>query len=98
MQNKVSEFRSKYNLNKNKEICYMDLVTEVGELGKEIIKGTNYGVKDFELTANTKSELGDCLFSLLSLADCLDINIKEALNEVIDKYEKRFLEKGNIGS
>ena len=58
-QELIKEFCHKYNLYLDKKISYMDLVTEIGELGKEIIKGTDYGTKQFEKTDNLESEIGD---------------------------------------
>lgn len=98
MQNKVNDLIDKYNLNITTEIRYVDLVSEIGELGKEIIKATNYNQKEFSVTKDTKGELGDCLFSLLALCSNLDINANEALEEALYKYKKRFEEKGSISS
>jgi len=33
----IKKFCIKYNLNSDEKISYMDLVTEIGELGKELI-------------------------------------------------------------
>lgn len=43
LQQKVKEFVEKYNLEHSAEISTLDLVTEIGEVAKEIIKSTNYG-------------------------------------------------------
>ncbi|MBQ3946859.1 MAG: hypothetical protein II670_14830 [Alphaproteobacteria bacterium] len=45
-----------------------------------------------------ESELGDVLFSLVSVANCADINLDQALKNVLIKYEDRFNAKGHIGS
>ncbi|MBU2036319.1 hypothetical protein KKC36_02635, partial [Patescibacteria group bacterium] len=44
-----------------------------------------------------KSELGDVLYSLITVANSLDIDLEEALDLVLEKYQKR-LEKGSAGS
>jgi len=94
----IKKFCIKYNLNSDEKISYMDLVTEIGELGKELIKGTDYGNKDFEKTNNLESEIGDTIFSLICLCNRLDIDMDKALDNVIQKYINRFAKKGDIGS
>jgi len=80
------------------EIRYIDLVSEVGELGKEIIQGSSYGKNDFEVTDKPQDEIGDCLFSLLALCCSLNINAEETVKNSLNKYERRFNERGSIGS
>lgn len=98
MQNKVNDLIKKYNLNTDVSTRYIDLVSEIGELGKEIIKGSDYNTKDFEVTKDTKEEIGDCLFSLLALCSNLNLDYKQCLDIALNKYQKRFLEKQNISS
>ena len=98
MQNIVEEMIKKYDLDSPVELRYIDLTSEIGELGKEILKSSNYGKTNFEKTEELKLEIGDVLFSLICTANCLDIDLSEALDNVLEKYNKRFSEKGNIGS
>ncbi len=98
MQKLVNELTQKYDLKSNHEIRYMDLVSEIGELGKELIKGCAYGAKPYENSSEIELEIGDCLFSLIALSSELGIDIETALNKVILKYTERFELKGNIGS
>jgi uncharacterized protein YabN with tetrapyrrole methylase and pyrophosphatase domain len=98
MQKVVEDFIKEYNLNCTEKIRYMDLVSEVGELGKEIIKSCNYGKQEFECTLEIKDEMGDCLFSLIALCYEMNINVNSALNSSIEKYKNRFSINGEIGS
>jgi len=98
MQQLVSDFISKYNLQTNEHTRYIDLISEIGELGKEIIKSTNYGKCEYVQTPETREEMGDCLFSLLALCSAMNIDAEDALQKVITKYEARFQKKGDIGS
>ena len=98
MQEKVHEMIQKYGLESSAEIRMIDLMSEVGELGKEVLKGYDYGRNEFGITNNTESELGDVLFSLMCIADGMNISLKTALENVLQKYESRFQDKGNIGS
>ena len=42
-------------------------------------------------------ELGDVLFSIITIANAFEIDLEEALNKVLKKYEKR-IKKGSSGS
>ena len=57
----------------------------------------NYGRKPLEYREELKNELGDVLYSLITIANTFDIDLEEALNEALEKYEKR-LKKGSAGS
>jgi NTP pyrophosphatase (non-canonical NTP hydrolase) len=97
IQNKVKEFCERYELECPLEVRVLDLVSELGEFAKEIIKSTNYGKKQFEFREEIKTELGDLFFSLIVLANQLGIDLEEALSLVLEKYEKRIKEKGSPG-
>lgn len=98
MQGLVSEMVKRYGLETTPELRYIDLTTEVGELGKELLKGSDYGKKTLEKTDNLESEMGDTFFSLTCIANSLNIDLQTALVNVMKKYQKRFNEKGSIGS
>ena len=98
MQELVKDFVAKYNLETSPEIRFIDLMSETGELGKEILKGNSYGKETCEKTSDLESEMGDVLFSLMCIANTMDVNLEEALKGVLAKYEKRFKKKGEIGS
>ena len=95
---KVDELIKKYNLESSVEIRFIDLISELGELGKEILKGNEYGKKDLSNTENLESEIGDTFFSLICVANGLNIDLQNALDNVLNKYENRFSNNGNIGS
>lgn len=97
IQKKIKEFTTKNNLEASVEIRTLDLVSEIGELSKEVIKSSDYGTKEFKVTENLEYELGDVLFVTLFLANKLNIDIETALEKVLSKYEKR-ANKGGIGS
>lgn len=98
MQKCVKLFVEEHDLSCGTQTRYIDLMSEVGELGKEIIKSTNYGKTPFCATKDTEEEIGDCLFSLLALCCELDIDAKTALDCAMKKYETRFAAKGSIDS
>ena len=98
MQKRVSNFIHQYHLTGDGPIRYIDLVSEVGELGKELLKASSYGTLECRKTENMVEEMGDCLFSLLSLCCTLDIDAETALDIALSKYQLRFEQKGAIGS
>ena len=98
IQEKVKEMIKKYNLESSNEIRFIDLTSEIGELGKEILKGNDYGKKEYCNTDNVESEIGDVLFSLICIANGMNISLENAIESVLKKYENRFLSNGNIGS
>jgi NTP pyrophosphatase (non-canonical NTP hydrolase) len=62
-----------------------------------MLKMSNYGRKPVEYSEELKLELGDVLFSLMTIANTLNIDLDDALRKVLDKYERR-LKKGSAGS
>ena len=92
-QKKVQLFCKKNNLSSSVEHRVLDVVSELGELSKEILKASSYGKSSYVSNEKIKLELGDVLFSLITLANSLDVNLEAALETVLKKYEKR-IEKG----
>ena len=100
LQTMVSGFVNEYGLETSVEIRYIDLVSEVGELGKEILKISDYGTgtADLRATDDLVQEIGDVVFSLACMANTLGVDMEKALMAAIQKYKSRFKETGNIGS
>jgi len=88
----------KYALECPVEARFIDLTSEVGELGKELLKSNNYGKEACHPTAAIADEIGDVLFSLACIANTLNIDIETAMKFSIEKYHRRFAETGDIGS
>ena len=61
-------------------------------------EGNDYGKKEYCNTDNVESEIGDVLFSLICIANGMNISLENAIESVLKKYENRFLSNGNIGS
>ncbi len=89
LQREVEEFCKKNEWNAKTEYCILDLASEVGELAKELILASDYGLKEPEFSTNTEVELGDCLFSLILVANSLNIDLEKALEKALAKYEER---------
>ncbi len=98
LQKKVQDFFQDNNLELSVEHRVVDLMSEVGELSKEILLSTSYGKSEFKSTDNLKNELGDVFYSLIVLANSFDIDMEEILDKTLDKYSKRMKEKSDLGS
>ncbi len=97
IQKKIKLFCEKNELNSPIEHRVLDTMSELGEVAKEILKMSNYGDRPIKYNDNLKMELGDLLYSIITIANVFDIDLDEALNEVLRKYEQRML-KGSPSS
>lgn len=88
----------KHQLDADVEARLLDLVSEVGELSKEALKGSAYGGKEFRVTDAWRSEMGDVLYSLVCLANATGIDLETALRDAMAKCEARLAKKGDAGS
>ena len=97
-QEAVARFVERHQLETSVEVRILDLVSEVGEVAKEGLKGTAYGRKPFAPTDEWVSELGDAFFSLLCVANGTGVNLEAALQTAMKKYERRIALRGDLGS
>jgi NTP pyrophosphatase (non-canonical NTP hydrolase) len=97
IQQKVKEFCQKNNLEMSPENRILDTLSELGELSKEILRSTNYGREERKDLEELKTELGDVFYCIINLANELNINLEEALDLILEKYERR-LKKGSADS
>lgn len=95
-QARVAAFLAAHDLEADPAYRALDLVSEVGEVAKEINLATGYGETDgVEIPAD---EIGDTLFALLALAEAVDVDASRALETAISKYESRLEDGGDAGS
>jgi len=100
-QKHTAQMASKWGLSNDVMARYADLVSEIGELGKELVAGTNYGEKSFEpveSSENLAMEMGDIVFALTLLANALKLDMEECFAKTMKKCEIRMADKGHIGS
>ncbi|MBI3244306.1 MAG: nucleotide pyrophosphohydrolase [Chloroflexi bacterium] len=97
-QQTVSRFVQAHNLEAPVHARLLDLTSEVGELAKEALKGSNYGHESFQPTASWESELADGFFSLICLANSTGVNMEAALAGALEKYQARLAAAGDSGS
>lgn len=97
-QQQAAEFAQKQNLSRPPSVYALDLMSELGEVAKEILLATDYGERPFQPGPELQSELGDVLYSLCQLAACTNVDLEEAFTNTLAKYEARWQTKGHIGS
>lgn len=98
LQRTVADFVDQHGLAAGVAHRLLDLVSEVGELAKEALKGSAYGARPFEPTPAWAEELGDVFFALLCVANATAVDAEQALAQVLDKYRGRLAAGGNAGS
>ncbi len=79
-------------------IRLLDLVSEAGEVAKELLTGTRYGREEFRPGAAWAEELADLFFALVCVANSTGVNLESALEAALAKYDARFAERGDVGS
>lgn len=94
----VAEFVARHGLETDVAHRLLDAVSELGEVAKEALKGSDYGKRKFAATDAWRGELGDVLFPLLCVANSTGVDLDAALREALEKYERRLAAKGDAGS
>lgn len=97
-QEKVKDFVKSYDLEAKPEFRALDIVSEIGEVAKELLKASKYGKSECSYSEGIKRELGDLLFSVICLANTYEIDLSEALDLVLEGYKKRIGKYGSPGS
>jgi NTP pyrophosphatase (non-canonical NTP hydrolase) len=97
-QTKAAQFSQNHNLHHPPSVYALDLMSELGEVAKEILLGTEYGKRPFQATPGLSGELGDALYSLCQLATAAGVDLDEAFTATLQKYEQRWQEKRHLGS
>ena len=98
IQERVASFVDMHALRAGAEARVMDLVSEVGEVAKEVLEATRYGEQPFATTAAWPDELADVFFSLICLANATNVDLDQALEGALEKYRQRLIARGDAGS
>lgn len=99
-QQQTAEFAQNHNLSHDPGVYLVDLLSELGEVGKAWLLATDYGQRPLapQVDANLQAELGDALYSLCQMATAAGVDLDKALSETLAKYEARLQTKGHSGS
>lgn len=96
-QREVRAFVDEYDPRCDPAFRVLDLASEVGEIATDVTESTEYG-RSSDRAEVEADEIGDALLSLLALADSLDIDADDALDESLAKYRARLDETGSASS
>lgn len=97
-QQRVADFVDAAGLRAGVEARTLDLVSEVGEVAKEVLKGSRYGDAPFDPPPTWPGELADAFFSLACLANATNVDLDRALDGALAKYRDRLMKRGDAGS
>jgi NTP pyrophosphatase (non-canonical NTP hydrolase) len=92
-QTRVAAFTKTHQLEHDAAARLLDLVSETGEVAKEMLKATQYGAQEFSRTDAWCDEMGDVFFALVCLANETDVNLDDALAAALEKYCARIAER-----
>lgn len=98
MVKKIKEFNLKNNRKLDTNSRFLDIVSEIGELSKEVLKKTKYGTCEFEKTDKFIEEFGDVLYSLISFGVECGVDVENSIDLVLKKYQSRIENTGNMAS
>ncbi len=77
---------------------FLDFVSEVGELAKEVLTATDYGAQPFDVPLAWEDELGDVFFSLICIANSSQVDLNAALDGALVKYQARIAQQQDPSS
>ncbi len=97
-QHHVAAFMRRHHLLHDPVTHALGLVSEIGEVAKEVLLATDYGRRAPQFRPGLADELGDALYSLLALAEACGVDADSALDATLEKYERRLAEQGGAGS
>ncbi|HIE39196.1 MAG TPA: nucleotide pyrophosphohydrolase [Anaerolineales bacterium] len=97
-QRRVAAFARSHGLLHDPATHALDLASEVGEVAKGVLEATDYGRRPFRPEPGLAAEMGDALYSLLTLAEACGVDADQALEAALAKYEHRLAQRGDAGS
>ena len=97
-QRQVSDFAHRRHLLHDPAVHALDVISEAGEVAKEVLLATDYGRRVCQPRPELVDELGDLLYSVLALTEACGADAGEALGRALSKYDHRLAERGAVGS
>ncbi len=89
IQNKVWKFCEKYKLNEHIRERFVNLVSNLDKHGNNIMKLSDHGREPLKYKEELKLEVGQLFFDIINLSNTLNIDLNEALETILAKYEKK---------
>src|SRR2546427_12470874 len=89
LQKRVSQFVEKNGVEADVAHRLLDTLSELGEVAKEVLKGSRYGSKRFVRTESFEAEMGDVFFSFICIAKSNGVDLEAAGVTAVEKKEIR---------
>ena len=96
-QIRTRDFMARHGLGHTPQTHALDLISEVGEVAKSLLLASDYGRSPLEPGPALSEELGDAFYSLVALAESLNIDLETALDGALIKYQARLAAQGHTG-
>ena len=94
----LKEFVARHHLETQPAFSLLDIMSELGEVAKELLKATDYGRQPGSADAERmREEIGDLMFAVAYLSTLYDVDPEAAMWDSVRKFERR-LERGGAGS
>ncbi len=94
----LKEFIAQYHLETQPAFSLLDIMSELGEVAKELLKATDYGRRPGSANAERmREEIGDLMFAVAYLSTLYDVDPEAAMWDSVRKFERR-LQRGGAGS
>lgn len=97
-QQQAVHFAQQHQLQHTASAHALDVMSELGEVAKELLKATQYGEESAQFRPEIVEEIGDLLYSLCLLAEAAGVDLEMAFQKTLKKYERRWQSQGHIGS
>ncbi len=97
-QQVVARFVEAHALEVPPAVRLLDLVSEAGEVARELLTATRYGREAFRPGAAWAEELADLFFALVCVANGTGVDLETALDDALARYATRLAERGDAGS
>ena len=86
----LQEFINKYHLETQPAFSLLDIMSELGEVAKELLKSTDYGRRPGDADpVRMREEIGDLMFAVAYLSTLYDVDPEAAMWESVRKFERR---------
>ena len=98
LQDQAARFVQAHGLEASPGVRLLDLVSEVGEAAKEVLRSADCGRVPFRPGRGWEEELGDALFALVCLANTTGVDLEARFEDSLKKCESRLEARGDAGS
>src|SRR4028119_838823 len=93
----LKEFVARHHLETQPAFSLLDIMSELGEVAKELLKATDYGRQPGSPEAERmRDEIGDLMFGVAYLSTLYNVDPEAAMWESVRKFERRLDRKRGV--